>query len=224
MLKTDPDLCCCLVFLLTNDTLARSCSAILQHNTDWQKDPSASLNFPHRAGEEMKTPGPDPQRWGAAFAQWAGTDMVMARSQTGVVTPGARSSSVGGEASTPSKEAKITPFHAKLMVASHHPIPSRSYYPSGLTMRGCGSDAEDAAQPRGAVSKMLDLKGLAEACSAHASASSSLMSLLPALKQEDPAEARLPSQRQLDSPETATSRPVALVGVQAGKHPSPSNL
>jgi hypothetical protein len=179
-----------------------SCRAIQKHNPDWQKDPSASLNFPERAGEGLDShDDPDIRRWAPAVSQWASGDMVMARNQAGAITPdcavsrwtstgGARSNSVGGDASTPSK-AKITPFHAKVMVASHHPIPSRSHYPSGFNVHGSGSDSDGSPQSQSTrglsmrcggkgemarpVSKLLDLRDLVEACSAHASVCSSPM-------------------------------------------------
>jgi len=193
----------------------------------------------------MDSPGPDPRRWGAGVAQWASADLAMPCNHLGLVTPdcagsgwssagGARSNSVGGEAST-TTNAKITPFHARLMVASHHPIPSRSYYPGGLGMHGSGSDCDGSARSHSTsmglmmhgdgksamssnVSKLLDLnlKGLAEACSAHASTCSSPISLLAALKREeaDFSSGRLLGDHVLDA------RPK---GMQVAK-PSPSNL
>lgn len=243
--------CSCRFDLLTCFSCVFVCvwchRAIQKNNPDWQKDPSASLNFPERAGEDFDSPGPDPRRWGAAVAQWASADMAMPRNHQGVVTPdcagagwssagGARSISVGGEASTPAK-AKITPFHAKLMVASHHPIPSRSYYPGGLGMHGSGSEGDGSAQfhstpmglgmrgggkgeMRSNVSKLLDLnlKGLAEACSAHASVCSSPISLLAALKKEE-ADNKASSDRSLGAHEQPRPK-----GTHAAKLPSPSNL
>jgi hypothetical protein len=198
-----------------------SCSAIQTHNPDWQKDPSASLNFPERAGEDLDASS----RWGAAFAQWASADPILSRSHTGAVTPdcagGAWSSSfVGGEGGTPGK-AKITPFHAKLMVASHHhqPIPSRSPQPGGISVHGSAWDGDGASEAhasgpacKGKASKLLDLKGLAEAASAHASHCSSPMSLLPmapglSLKKEDAGDKFSPERPQGSDETAAAQRP-----------------
>lgn len=206
-----------------------SCSAIQKHNPDWQKDPSAALNFPERAGEDLDSPG----RWGAAFAQWASVDPILSRSHTGIVTPdcvgGVWSSPfMGGEGGTPGK-AKITPFHAKLMVASHHhqPIPSRSSQPGGIHMHGSGWDGEGASEAhasglassaqgrgKGKASKHLDLRGLAEAASAHASLCSSPMLLVPmapglglGLKKEDAGDKYSPERPQGSDETAAAQRP-----------------
>jgi hypothetical protein len=134
----------------------------------------------------------------------------------GIVTPvggGARSSSAGGETSTPSN-AKITPFHAKRIGASHHPIPSRSFYPGALTLLGHGSEYEARYEGAGSlgtasgmasmvgrgqegagngVPKLLNLKELVEAAQEHAGADMA-----------------------------AAVRPVAVVAPQGVKEPSPN--
>ena len=184
--------------------------AIRLHNPkDWQKDPAASLNFPERAGEDLHSPCSEALRVPAAAHYNA--DVV---NQTGVVTPvggGGRSSSTGGEASTPGK-AKITPFHAKLMGASHHPIPSRSFYPGALTLRAQGSDFEGSVhfhaacsmssllgavknEAGSAVSKLLDLKGPADVA---------------------------PENEQAGDDKAAVRPAVSLVSTQGGKEPSPN--
>ena len=223
--------------------LCALCSAIQKHNPNWQKDPaSASLNFPERAGEDGDSPGPDPRRWGSAVAQWASADMVTARTQPGAVTPdcttaswasanGARSSSVGSEMGTPGK-AKITPFHAKVMVASHHPIPSRSYYPACFNVYSSGSDATGSGRSALSifgkgngemgrpVSKTLDLRDLAEACSAHESLSSSPNLHTIAALRDGPHGSDEAAPTRLGSSFLGSS----CLASQGGKLPSPTSL
>ena len=219
--------------------------AIQKHGVDWQKDPAGSLNFPERVGEDLVDAAGDPRLWGSSGTNWASAEVTQPGCRAGVVTPGAHSGSADCEASTSGKEAKITPFHAKLMVASHHPIPSRSYYPGGL-WGSSGSDSKGESGSGSNVSKLLDLKGLADKMlmghdsppaggdgvmlvgSGHDSSLSAdkmLLTLPPLKNTHQPEEPHCePPQRVPEPEESAGSTPTLPSSANMSKHPSPSNL